>query len=154
MAEAANDSGDGVPTGLLEDFLLEIVTPEKQILSEQVVAVRAPGTEGEFGVLPSHERLITTLGIGLIRYKPVGSTEWSDVAVQRGLVEVLPNRVIILATTAEAAHDVDVGRAEAALERAKNKLDTAQDEEQVEEALAALKRATLRLQAARGDSES
>jgi len=155
MAEAASVSGDGAHAGLGKDFLLEIVTPEKLLLSESVVALRAPGSEGEFGVLPSHERLITSLGVGMIRYQAAGDTKWTELPVSAGLVEVLPDRVIILAQTAEAAHDVDVGRAEAALERAKDKLAGSQDEEEVEEALAALKRATLRLQAARGDdSES
>ena len=72
MAEAQ----DTATSGLAKDFLLEIVTPDRQLVSEKVEALRAPGIAGEFGVLPSHVRLITGLDTGMLRYRPVGSV-WS-----------------------------------------------------------------------------
>jgi len=135
--------------GLGHDFGLEIVTPERQLVSETVEALRAPGIAGEFGVLPSHVRLITGLGTGMVRYKVVGDNSWTELAVSSGLVEVLPGRVIILAQTAEAYRDVDVARAESALERAKKRLEHPDDDTDVDRALEALHRATVRLQAAR-----
>ncbi len=151
MAETTNDT----PGGLAHDFGLEIVTPERQLVSETVEAVRAPGIAGEFGVLPSHARLITGLGTGMVRYRVAGADAWSELAVSSGLVEVLPGRVIILAQTAETAHDVDEARAEAALQRAKERLQHPEDETDVDRALEALQRATVRLHAAResGDED-
>ncbi len=150
MAEATA----GAQGGLERDFGLEIVTPERQLVSETVEALRAPGIAGEFGVLPSHVRLITGPGTGMVRYRVVGDDFWTELAVSSGLVEVLPGRVIILAQTAETARDVDVARAETALERAKERLEHPDDETDVDRALEALQRATVRLQAFReGGSE-
>ena len=147
MAESTGDTEGG----LARDFGLEIVTPERQLVSETVEAVRAPGIAGEFGVLPGHVRLITGLGTGMVRYRVAGDDSWTELAVSSGLVEVLPGRVIILAQTAETVRDVDVARAEAALERAKGRLEHPDDETDVDRALEALQRATVRLQAARED---
>ena len=145
MAESRGDTEGG----LRRDFGLEIVTPERQLVSETVEAVRAPGIAGEFGVLPGHVRLITGLGTGMVRYRVVGDDSWTELAVSSGLVEVLPGRVIILAQTAETIRELDVARAEAALERAKERLEHPDDETDVDRALEALQRATVRLQAAR-----
>lgn len=142
----------GRESGLAGDFLLEIVTPERQLVSERVDSVRAPGVDGEFGVLPSHVRMIAGVGTGLLRYRSAGTGAWSELAVSAGLVEVLPDRVIVLAQTAEAAHEIDVKRAEAALERARQKLERPDDEKiDIEATLDDLRRATARLQAARGE---
>lgn len=150
MAESTGDTEGG----LARDFGLEIVTPERQLVSETVEAVTAPGIAGEFGVLPSHVRLITGLGTGMVRYRVVGDDSWTELGVSSGLVEVLPGRVIILAQTAETSRDVDLARAEAALERAKERLEHPDDKTDVDRALKALQRATVRLQAAReGGSE-
>ncbi len=146
MAEARQDSG------IAADFLLEIVTPERQLVSERVDAVRAPGIAGEFGVLPSHERFITGLDTGMLRYRGAGSSEWTELSVSSGLVEVLSDRVIVLAQTAETAQDIDIVRAEAALERARERLKNPEDDADVERALEALKRSTVRLEAAREDT--
>jgi len=146
MAETGQDSG------IATDFLLEIVTPERQVVAERVDALRAPGIAGEFGVLPSHERFITGLDTGMLRYRIAGETDWAELSVSSGLVEVLPDRVIVLAQTAETAQDVDIVRAETALERARERLKNPQDETDVERALEALKRSTVRLEAVRGDS--
>jgi F-type H+-transporting ATPase subunit epsilon len=145
MAEAAGQSG------LAKDFLLEVVTPEKQLVSERVVALRAPGIAGEFGVLPSHERLITALGTGLLRYRlRDDDDEWIELPVSAGLVEVLPDRVIILAQTAEMPRAIDVQRAEAARARARERLAHPEEDTDIERALNALERATVRLQATGG----
>ena len=146
MAETGQDSG------LAADFLLEIVTPERQVVSERVDAMRAPGIAGEFGVLPSHERFITGLDTGMLRYRIAGATDWAELSVSSGLVEVLPDRVIVLAQTAETAQDVDIVRAETALERARERLKNSQDDTDVERALEALKRSTVRLETVRGDT--
>jgi len=146
MAEAAQDSG------LATDFLLEIVTPERQLVSETVDSVRAPGVDGEFGVLPSHVRMIAGLGTGLLRYRVVGSSDWSELAVSAGMVEVLPDRVIVLALTAEASQEIDVARAQAAFDRARTKLEHPEPDTDIEATLEALRRSTARLQAARGEA--
>ena len=146
MAEAEQDSG------IAADFLLEIVIPERQLVSERVDAVRAPGIAGEFGVLPGHERFITGLDTGILRYRSAGSDEWTELTVSSGLVEVLADRVIVLAQTAETAQDIDIVRAEAALERARERLKNPEDDDDIEHTLEALKRSTVRLEAARGDT--
>ncbi len=146
MAETGQDSG------IATDFLLEIVTPERQVVAERVDALRAPGIAGEFGVLPSHERFITGLDTGMLRYHVVGATEWAELSVSSGLVEVLPDRVIVLAQTAETAQEVDIARAKTALERARERLKNPQDDTDVERALEALKRSTVRLEAVREDT--
>lgn len=146
MAEAERESG------IASDFLLEIVTPERALVSERVDSLRVPGVDGEFGVLPSHVRMIAGVGTGLLRYRPVGSSDWTELAVSEGIVEVLPDRVIVLAQTAEASNEIDVARAEAAMERARKKLEHPDEDTDIEATLDALRRATARLQAARGDN--
>ncbi len=146
MAEPGQDSG------IASEFLLEIVTPERQLVSETVDSVRAPGVDGEFGVLPSHVRMIAGLGTGVLRYRVAGTGEWSELSVSEGLIEVLPDRVILLAQTAEASQDIDVARAQAAFERAREKLEHPDDDTDIEETLEALRRSQVRLQAARGEA--
>src|SRR5271156_5529614 len=101
---------------------LIVVTPEKQLLRETVVEVTIPGLDGELGVLPGHAPLITELGIGELRYKTSASSQPVSLAVLRGFAEVLPDRVTILAETAERAEEIDVARAEAAKARAEQRL--------------------------------
>ncbi|MGD8328062.1 MAG: F0F1 ATP synthase subunit epsilon [Acidobacteriota bacterium] len=146
MAEAAHGGG------IASDFLLEIVTPERQLVAERVDSLRAPGVDGEFGVLPSHVRMIAGVGTGLLRYRTAATKQWAELAVSNGLVEVLPDRVIVLAQTAEASHEIDVRRAEAALARARKKLEHPEDDIDIEATLDALRRATVRLQAAKGEA--
>jgi F-type H+-transporting ATPase subunit epsilon len=146
MAEAGQDHG------IASDFLLEIVTPERQLVSARVDSLRAPGVDGEFGVLPSHVRMIAGVGTGLLRYRVAGAADWSELAVSEGLVEVLPDRVIVLAQTAEASEEIDVKRAEAALERARETLQHPDDDTDIEATLDALRRSSARLQAARGET--
>lgn len=146
MVEAGRDSG------IAADFLLEIVTPERQLVSETVDSVRAPGVDGEFGVLPSHVRMIAGLGTGLLRYRLAGTRDWSELAVSAGTVEVLPDRVIVLALTAEASQEIDVARAQAAFDRAREKLEHPDRDTDIEATMEALRRSTARLQAARGEA--
>jgi len=146
MAEAARGSE------IASEFLLEIVTPERQLVSERVDSLRAPGVDGEFGVLPSHVRMIAGVGTGLLRYRTAATQQWAELAVSEGLVEVLPDRVIVLAQTAEASQEIDVRRAEAALARAREKLEDPEDDTDIEATLDALRRAMVRLQAAKGEA--
>ena len=105
-----------IPTKLT----LEIVTPERALVTEQVDEVQLPGAEGYFGVLPGHTPLLATLQVGELWYR-IGN-ERHYVAIAFGFVEVLPERVTVLAQIAERAHDIDVARAEAARKRAEERL--------------------------------
>lgn len=122
--------------------LLEVVTPEKLLLSRQVDEVIAPGTEGEFGVLPGHCHFLSMLKIGELRYK-VGDA-WSYMSVLWGFAEVTPTKVTILAEIAEKAEDIDVERAQAAVEKAEKRLEIGGLPSEVEEARVSLEKARLR----------
>jgi len=95
---------------------LVVVTPERQILKETVSEVTMPGADGYLGILPAHAPLITELGIGEMTYKTT-SGEAGLLAVIHGFAEVLPDRVSVLAETAEFAADIDLARAQQALRR-------------------------------------
>ena len=95
---------------------LEIVTPERSLVSQLVDEVQLPGSEGYFGVLPGHTPLLTTLQVGELWYR-IGQ-EQQHLAVAFGFAEVLPERVTVLAQIAEKPEDIDVPRAEAARKRA------------------------------------
>ncbi|MBI5212522.1 MAG: F0F1 ATP synthase subunit epsilon [Nitrospirae bacterium] len=124
---------------------LDIVTPHGLVLSEDVDEVAATGTEGEFGVLPGHVPFITTLKIGMLVLKKDSKTEY--VFVSSGYAEVSPDKVVILADSAERSEDIDVERAKAAIKRAEERL---RQEEKVDfaRATAALERAAIRIQIA------
>ena len=125
---------------------LEIVTPDKQVVRESVEAIEIPGKAGYIGVLPGHAPLITELTIGEISYKRNGNTEHLSVAW--GFAEVLPDKVTILAQTAERAQDIDVKRAAEAKARAEAALQKADTDLDFEATLNALKRAEVRLKVA------
>lgn len=131
---------------MAEKILLEIVTPERRVLSEQVDIVVAPGVEGEFGVLPNHIPFLTKLKIGELRFRIGSSTRF--VAIMGGFAEVLPDHVTILATAAEEAAEIDVVRAKAAKERAEARLREAKDRLEFARTQAALQRAMARLRIA------
>jgi len=95
---------------------LEIVTPDRKVLSVQVSEIVLPGIEGYFGVLPGHAPLLTQLGVGEITYRDASGTHY--LAVAEGAVEVLPDRVTILARLCESAREIDVARAREAKQRA------------------------------------
>src|SRR5919106_6888973 len=99
---------------------LEIVTPDRSLVREEVDEVELPGSEGYFGVLPGHTPLLSTLMVGEMWYR-VGQ-EKRYLAVAGGFVEVLPDRVTVLAQIGERAEDIDVARAEAAKRRAEERL--------------------------------
>src|ERR671925_689671 len=126
---------------------LEIVTPERLVLSTEVDEVSAPGALGYFGVLPGHTPFITTLGLGELGYR-IGN-QWEYLALTWGYAEVLPNKVTVLAETAEMAEEIDIERAERAKRRAEERLregSTTVADVDFERASAALERALIRLQ--------
>jgi F-type H+-transporting ATPase subunit epsilon len=128
--------------------LLELATPTRQLVSEQVDDVVAPGTEGYFGVLPGHAAFLATLGSGEVVYRR-GRDE-VHLAVHGGFAEVTPERVIILAETAERPDEIDRARAERARQRAEQRmagrdLDGGRDEIDYDDAVAAYQRALTRL---------
>jgi len=127
---------------------LEIVTPEKVVVSEDVQIVVAPGTLGEFGVLVGHTPFMTTLNTGALRYTDANGTERA-VFVSSGFAEALPNKVTVLAETAERRRDIDLERAKTALEIARQRL-AAEKADNIEyiRAKAALQRALHRIRLA------
>jgi F-type H+-transporting ATPase subunit epsilon len=127
-------------------ILLEIVTPEKKVLSETVDIVVAPGEEGEFGALPNHIPFVSKLKVGELRFRIGANTH--SVAIMGGYAEVLPDRVTILASAAEVAGEIDVMRAKAARERAERRMAEAKDRYAFVTAQAALQRAMARLKIA------
>jgi F-type H+-transporting ATPase subunit epsilon len=128
---------------------LEVVTPDKSVVSDQAQIVVAPGAYGEFGVLPGHTTFLTTLRVGIIRYKDQAGTE-RIVFVNGGFAEVMLNTVTVLAESAERRRDIDVERAKAALQRAEQRLAEASKREDVDfrRAQAALQRAIARMKIA------
>lgn len=122
---------------------LEIVTPHGAVLNEDVDEITASGTEGEFGVLPGHAPFITTLKVGVLVYKK--GSETGFVFVNSGYAEVSPDKVVMLADSAERAEDINVERAVAAHKRAEERLRQA-DKIDFGRATAALERATIRIQ--------
>jgi F-type H+-transporting ATPase subunit epsilon len=126
---------------------LEVVTPDRSLVNEQVDEVQLPGSEGYFGVLPGHTPLLATLQVGELWYRVGAVTHYLSIAF--GFVEVLPDRVTVLAHIAERAQDVDVPRAEAAKRRAEERLAPhTQADLDVERARIAMAKSLVRLQVA------
>ena len=126
---------------------LELATPTRLVVSEEVDEVVVPGVEGYFGVLPGHAPLLAQVGVGEVMYR-AGRTE-RHLAVSGGFAEVGPDRVTVLAETAERPDELDVGRARRARERAEGRLAPRGGEDvDYPRALAALARAQSRLQVA------
>jgi F-type H+-transporting ATPase subunit epsilon len=125
---------------------LEVVTPQKKVVSEEVQIVAAPGSLGEFGVLIGHTPFLTTLKTGVLRYTDAGGQE-RYVFVGGGFAEALPDRVTVLAESAERRRDIDLERAKAALERAQQRLEAERAKEDMDftRARAALERAIQRI---------
>src|SRR4051812_46095545 len=97
-----------------DTFQLEIVTPDKMVVNEPAEEAQIPGLNGYMGILPGHAPLISELGVGIISYRSGGATKTLSVAW--GFAEVLPDKVTILAETAERPNEIDVGRAQQAKE--------------------------------------
>jgi F-type H+-transporting ATPase subunit epsilon len=131
------------------NIMLEVVTPDKAVVSEEAQIVAAPGTYGEFGVLIGHTSFLTTLKIGMLRYKDQGGIE-RVVFVNGGFAEALPNKVTVLAESADRRRDIDLERARAALKRAEQRMAEARMKEDIDSrrAEAALQRALVRVRIA------
>jgi len=122
---------------------LEIVTPDRLLVKEQVDEVQIPGSEGYFGVLPGHTPLLAALAVGEMWYRKGQEVTYLSLAF--GFCEVLPDRVTILAQLAERADEIDVKRAEEARRRAEERLRNASDVD-YERARTALTKSLMRLQ--------
>ena len=131
---------------MAEKILLEIVTPERKVVSETVDIVVAPGDLGEFGVLPGHIPFLCKLKVGELRYR-IGAVS-KHIAVMGGYAEVLNDQVTILAPAAEAATEIDLIRARAARERAERRIAVSRDKFEFARAQGALQRALARLKVA------
>ncbi|MBP1759392.1 MAG: synthase, epsilon subunit [Firmicutes bacterium] len=131
-------------------FSLRIVSPEGNVLKEEVEFVVLPGGMGELGILPNHAPLIAGLDVGVIRYTLQGTTKRAVVA--GGFVEVVDNQAIVLADTAELGEEIDLKRAVEAKERALKRLSNRTNEIDVRRAEFALRRATARISAS-GDKK-
>ncbi len=129
-------------------LFLEIVTPEKVLVSREVDTVVAPGTQGEFGVLPDHISFLSGIVPGELRYE--SGAEKDSMAVTTGFAEVFNDKVSILVDAAEKARDIDIERAQGAMERAQERLGKDRGAEDIDfaRAEAALKRAILRIKVA------
>ena len=132
-----------------ESIELVVVTPAKQLLRQSAVEVQLPGAEGYLGILPGHAPLITELGIGELSYHDASGKESAHLAILRGFAEVLPDRVTVLAETAEFAAEIDIARAEAAKARAEQRLTSGDTNLDWDRASVALQRALIRIQVAR-----
>lgn len=125
---------------------LEVVTPDKTVVSAEVEMAVCPGVEGEFGVLPQHVSMLSALKIGDLRYRVNGKDE--NVFISGGFADVNNNVLSVLAESAELATDIDTARAQAAKERAEKRLSAHDDNPDQTRAEAALQRAVTRLHVA------
>jgi len=135
---------------LPQSIRLEIVTPEQRLVNEVVDEVVLPGSEGSLGVLPGHTPLLSTLGIGWLMYRRGDLRRY--LAIAWGFVEVLPDRVSVLAEIAERAETIDRERARKARERALERLRGRVPGTDFERAQIALQKAVIRIQVAEGAS--
>jgi F-type H+-transporting ATPase subunit epsilon len=131
---------------LPEAIRLEVVTPERRLVTEVVDEVILPGTEGYLGVLPGHAPLLTELSVGELTLRRGGVRSYLSVAW--GFVEVLPDRVSVMAEVAERAEDIDVERARRAQERALGRMRGRDSEVDFKRAQVALQKAIIRIQVA------
>jgi F-type H+-transporting ATPase subunit epsilon len=123
---------------------LELVTPERLLLSEEVDEVVAPGYEGEFGVLPEHTQFLAILNIGVLWYRKESAVK--KIALGGGFAEVTHDRIVVMADTAERADEIDVERAQRARDRAEARLkELSLDDETHAKVRAALQRALVRM---------
>jgi F-type H+-transporting ATPase subunit epsilon len=129
-----------------DTFELELVTPERQLIKEQVEEAQIPGKDGYLGVLPGHAALLTELGTGYMYYVAGGRRRY--VSIHGGFAEVLPDRVRLLANASERAEEIDVERARRALERAQREMVDSSLGVDPAVALSAAARAQARIEAA------
>lgn len=133
---------------MAEKLFLEVVTPQKAVVSEEVEMVVAPGSEGEFGALKGHTTFLTSLKTGSLRYKDAGGKE-RVLFINGGFSEVLPDKVTILAESAERRRDIDLSRAQEAKARAEKRLADKAADVDFTRAQAALQRAIYRINIAK-----
>ena len=126
------------------NFKLEVVTPQKVVVDEEVQVAIAPGSLGEFGVLIGHTPFLSSLQVGTLRYRDAEGKE-RLVFISGGFAEVLPNKMTVLAESAERQRDIDAERAKAALERAQDRLAEKKADLDVARAEVAIARAIQRL---------
>jgi len=124
-------------------FHLEIITPEKVLVTDDVDSLEAPGTAGEFQILAEHTPFLTDLGIGAITYVKGGKKQF--ISISGGFCEVQPKKTLILAHTAESSGKIDVDRATEAQKRARERLESNRPDIDLARAQAALDRAVNRL---------
>ncbi len=127
-------------------LLLEVVTPDRSLIREEVDEIQLPGSEGYFGVLPGHTPLLATLKVGELWYRT--GQDKQLLAIAGGFVEVLPDHVTVLAQIAERAEDIDIARAEAAKKRAEERLAQPVPDIDFERARIAMMKSLIRLQVA------
>jgi F-type H+-transporting ATPase subunit epsilon len=128
-------------------MLLEIVAPSRQVVrSEHVDEVIAPGSEGEFGVLPGHTPFLATLKVGMLSYRE--GAEWHHLAVEWGYAEVGPDRIVILAEGADRAAEIDLSEARIEKDRAEKLLAEKLSDKDYEKTRIDLMRAMIRIQVA------
>jgi F-type H+-transporting ATPase subunit epsilon len=130
----------------MSHLTIELVTPDRSVVHEEVDEIQIPGAQGYLGVLPGHTPLLTTLQVGELWFRQ--GEEKVFVSVAFGFAEILPDRVIILAQLAERAEEIDIARAEAAQARARERLNTPTAEVDFERARIALMKSLIRLQVA------
>ena len=129
---------------MAENIFLEVVTPGASVVSEEAQIVMAPGSEGEFGVLKGHTTFLSSLKVGTLRYKDSAGKE-RLLFINGGFAEVLPNKVTVLAESAERRSQIEIERAKAAKTRAEKRLAERSADIDIIRAEAALRRAIHRL---------
>jgi F-type H+-transporting ATPase subunit epsilon len=125
---------------------LQIVSADRSLVNEQVDEVQIPGADGYLGILPGHTPLLTTLEVGTLWYRQGSEKHYLLIAF--GFAEIQPDRVTILAQTAEKAEEIDLGRAESAKKRAEERLSKPTTDMDFERARIAMLKALVRLQVA------
>lgn len=131
---------------LPEALELHVVAPDRQVVREEVHEVQVPGRNGYLGILPGHAPLLSELQLGELSYRQ--GAVWHYLTVFRGFVEVLPDRVIVLAECAERGEEIDVARAREACARAEERMKSQDPDLDWTRAQLALQRALIRLQVA------
>ncbi len=127
-------------------FYLEMVSPQNIFFSGNARQIILPGLDGAYGVLPNHEPMVTAMMAGVVRYQDQEGT-WHEAVVSDGCVEVMPERVILLAATIERPEEIDRNRALAAKRRAEERMRQQQSQREYYQTQAALARALARLKA-------
>jgi F-type H+-transporting ATPase subunit epsilon len=132
---------------MAEKIKIEIVTPDSLVVSAEVDEITASGTEGEFGVLPGHCHMLSSLKVGAVSYKDGSAVK--HLALGGGYAEVGPEKVTILAETAEFAEDVDLERANKALATSEELLKTlSMEEDGYDECILSIEKAQTRIETA------